>query len=615
MVRLFNRLVPGIVRRHKVLSSAVVFTVVAAILTVARQGTAAHYVLGIGSLILAVPLMRTMWDDFNTGAYGVNIIAIVALVTAVIIRQFWTAMAIVFAVILTKIVEQWAQNRTQRIVRAWLGRNAELAHIVHGKKVSDISPGKIHMNDRIIINPGEIVPVDSIVVSGSGSFDESPVVPDLSTAEKTVGDILLAGSINTDGIITARAVKTAAHSLVGEISRFVRSAANNQAHLMQLADRLTVPFTLLALALAITMWVVSDSPLRFLEVLVVATPLPLIATVPIAFNHGLVRSLRNGIVLRTGSTLERVAKLKAMAFTMIGILTFGEPTLINFLPFGKHTKDEILGQTAALGIATSHVLMHPIIQEAERRKLKLPKARQAHEVFNQGVTATIGGKKMVFGTTTLLDKYNIVPPAQPPRVKTGQHVWFLAVEGEVAGAFILEDAVRPEGPHSLTALRKLGLNQFIALTSSNAAAAKGVAKTLGLDEAYSAVTAARKLAIVSSVNHRPIGYVSNGVEDAPVLTAADVGFIMGVSPRTNTFDSADALLLTRDTSLLPQSVGIAKRTLAVAWQSIIIGVIFSIIAMAVFATGKVHPLYGVLVAFIINILAILSALRGGRGKS
>lgn len=596
-------------RRYKLFSFALITAIIAVILDVSGLNTAAQWVLAGSALVIALPLVRGMWEDFRAGTYGIDILAITAIVTSVVLKEYWAAMVIVLMLTGGEALEDYAEHRSKAELDALLKRAPAMAHVLRAKKVIDVPVSQVKVGDRIVVKPGEVVPVDASIVEGSGSFDESSLTGESVPEVKEPGDLLLSGSINIDGAITAKATQTAAHSQYQQIIKLVKSAAASQAPFVRMADRYSIPFTIFAFGLAGAVWAISGDAVRFLEVIVVATPCPLILAAPIAIISGMSRSAKQGIIVRTGSALERLAQVKTIAFDKTGTLTQGKPVVADIITYGKHTKSDVLAYAAALEASSTHVLAHAINEAAGSKKIKVVKARHIRETAGHGLSATIAGKRVLVGRLTLLARHGI---ALPQKFSTGtikQTVTYVALDDELAGAITFTDEIRPEAKTTLEQLKQLGIQRFVMVTGDNKATAVSVAKKLGIHEVHSEALPADKLQAIEHIKARPVAFVGDGVNDAPVLTAADVGIALGARGSTAASESADLIVMQDDIGHVASAVSVARRTFMIARQSIFVGIGLSVILMLIFATGKFTPVYGAIVQELVDVVVIFNALR------
>ena len=331
----------------------------------------------------------------RAGAYGIDILAAAAIIASVVLGQYWAAIVIVLMLTGGEGLEKFAERRAQTELRSLLEHAPQQAQVIRKGKTIEVPVAELHVGDKINIKAGELVPVDAVVIEGSASFDESSLTGESLPQPKDINDQLLSGSINLDGPVTAKATATAADSQYQQIIKLVRGAAKAQAPFVRLAERYSLPFTITAFAIAAAVWVVSGHAIRFLEVIIVATPCPLLLAAPIALISGMARSSRYGIIVKTGTSLERLAEATTMAFDKTGTLTRGELVIDAVQPFGSFKKAEVLGLAASLEQSSNHIVAKAIVAGARQPQLKLTKAKHIQEISGRGLTATLRGQEIL----------------------------------------------------------------------------------------------------------------------------------------------------------------------------------------------------------------------------
>jgi len=594
---------------YKLFSLALAASVASLVLELTKQHTAAHAVLGAVSIIEVLPLLWGMWQDVRHGSYGIDILAATAIVTSVLLRQYWAGMVVVLMLTGGKSLEDFAEHRARTELNALLARAPRRATVIRKGKTVAVKVSEIHVGERVLIKAGEVVAVDAVIIEGQASFDESSLTGESLPQAKQAGDQLLSGSINIDGPVTAKATATADDSQYQQIIKLVRSAAASKAPFVRLADRYSVPFSFMAYAIAIAVWVLSGQAIRFLEVIIVATPCPLLLAAPIALIGGMARASRFGIIVKTGAALERLADVESIAFDKTGTLTRGELSVHDIKSVGDYTEDQVVSLAASLELTSNHVVARAVVAEAQQRHCKPAKAKHIQEIAGLGMEAQLKGQAIIIGRLSLLEERGVTVPKKLQAVGVSQTVVYLAVDGQLAGVISFTDELRPETKSTLERLRQLGSREIIMVTGDNQATADAIAKQLGITHVHAEALPADKLHVLAEVKYRPLAFVGDGVNDAPILTAADIGIAMGARGSTAASESADMVVMTDDLSRVAAGVEIAKRTFKIAQQSILVGIGLSLVLMAIFATGKFPPLLGAALQEVVDVVVIFNALR------
>jgi len=596
-------------KKYKLFAFALLSLVIGIILYFSNLPKEARYLLSFIAIVETIPLLWGMFQDLRVGTYGIDILAATAIVSSVALNQYWAAIVIVIMLTGGEALEDYAEHRAETELDALLKRAPQIAHVLRGGKVMDVKVSKVEIGNKIIIKPGELVPVDAVIIEGSASFDQSSLTGESVPVSKKIGDSLLSGSVNMDGAITAKALRPASDSQYEQIIKLVKSAQNSQTPFVRLADRYSIPFTAIAFMIAIGAWVISHQSIRFVEVLVVATPCPLILAAPIAVISGMSRAAKNGIIIKTGGALERLAEAKSIAFDKTGTLTTGIANIKEIKAFGKNKKSEVLRLASSLEQNSNHVLALSIVNEAKRLKIKLSKAVGVKNFSGTGMSGKVSGRLVYVGNISMMLSHGVEIPKNINHTKNKDTISYVAFEKQLIGSISFDDKIRPESKATIARLRQLGFKNMILITGDLESKARSVAKVLGIDKVIAGALPGDKINAIEQDNLRPVVFVGDGVNDAPVLTAADVGIALGAQGQTAASESADMVIMLDDFSKVAKAREIAKRTFSIAQQSILIGIAMSLVLMLVFATGKFPPVYGALLQELVDVFVIFNALR------
>jgi heavy metal translocating P-type ATPase len=592
--------------QYKIFSLAVLTVLVGLTLELLGLHVATAWLLSIVSIFAVIPIITEMWRDLRTGRYGIDILAVTAILASVLLKQYWAGIVIVLMFTGGEALEDFAEHRAKTELDALRSRVPSKATVVRKGKTYDVNVVDIRVGDGIILKPGEVVPADAVISEGSANFDESSLTGESRPQSKSVGDELLSGSVNIDSVVTAKCIRLAKDSQYEQIIKLVRSAAASQAPVVRMADRYAVPFTFAAYSIALAAWYFGHSALRFLEVIVVATPCPLLLAAPIAIISGMSRAAKHGIIIKTGSALEQLASAKTVAFDKTGTLTYGTLSVDKIHVYSPFTEQIVLSLAASLEQNSKHVLAQAIVNKAKQQNVKIPKAKKSKEFAGQGLAATVSAKSVLVGRLDFLKANNVDIRKSRTLSETATHI---AIDGQLAGYITFTDSIRQESKVTISRLRLLGIKHIIMVTGDSIVAAKAIAKSLGINDVHAQMLPGDKLHTIEQHKARPIAFVGDGVNDAPVLTASDVGIALGARGSTAASQSADMVIMLDDITRVARVYEIAKRTFKIARQSILGGIALSIILMFVFSTGKFPPLAGAIVQEVVDAIVIFNALR------
>jgi heavy metal translocating P-type ATPase len=574
---------------------------------------AATWVVAAYALAVAAGYALRMVRSLTRGRFGVDILAVVAIVSTVLVGEVIAAMIVIVMMSGGEALEDYAGRRARHELDALLQRDPRLAHRLENGETHDVPIDAVAVDDVLLVRPAEVIPVDGVLLSDVANLDQSPITGESIPVEKSRGEHVLSGSINGSEAIRLRATAVAADSQYQQIVALVSAAAQSKARVVRLADRYAVPFTVFSLLVGVVAWIASGEAERFAEVLVLATPCPLLIAAPVAFLGGMSRAARGGIIVRDGGVLERLARTRTVVFDKTGTLTSGRPALREVRARHGFSQQQVLGMAASAEQYSSHVLATSVVQAAKDRNLPLSVADSANEVATDGIAATFGSRRVAVGKLRFVQQF--APNAQAESADGGELVVYVAIDGEYAGALLARDAPRPNAASTLRRLRGLGVARCELLTGDAAATAAGIARELGIADFRAECLPADKVAHVSAISDRPVVMVGDGVNDAPVLASADVGIAMGARGATAASESADVVLLIDDIGGVAAAIEIGRDTVRIALQSIWAGILVSVVLMIIAAFGVIAAIAGALLQEAVDLVTILAALRAIGSRS
>jgi len=600
--------------RYPIVTLTIAFGALGTVLWLLGLETAVRWGFGIFAVVIAGVEAWRMVQQLRQGRFGIDILAIVAIIATVAVGEVIASMIIVLMVAGGKALEDFAQGRAQRELSALLDREPQTAHrLVPGSsRVDDIAAADVAIGDLILVRSGEVVPVDGTLTSVTAAFDESSLTGESLPRTRRAGDAVLSGSINGNTAATITATAIAENSQYQAIVGLVKQASANRAPVVRLADRYAIPFTVVSLLIAGVAWAVSGDPVRFAEVLVLATPCPLVLAAPVAFMGGMSRAAREGIIVKGGGVLELLARARTAVFDKTGTLTHGVPTIARILALPPFDERALLTLVASAEQFSSHVLAASIVASARERGLTLLPVTESSEIAARGVVATVKDHVVAVGTLAFIQ--TIAADVAVTALSGGELAIYVAIDSVFAGSVVATDSVRANAITTIGDLRHRGVARIIMLTGDAQATADHVASSVGITEVHADCLPIDKVNAVRDVQLRPVLMVGDGVNDSPVLASADVGVAMGARGATAASEAASAVILIDDISLVVRAVEIGQDTVRIALQSIWLGIALSIGLMGIAAFGLIPATLGAGIQEVVDLATILNALRAVRSR-
>ncbi len=563
----------------------------------------AYGLITVAVIVMAISMVIEMVKTIKSGQYGVDLLAIIAVISTILVQQYWASWMILVMLTGGDSLEDYAQSQAGKELKALLDQTPRTASRLQDGKLTTVKVEALKIGDHVIVKPGSQVPIDGKIIKGTSSFDQSSLTGESLPVTKTAGDDLMSGSINGDASVEVEVTKTAENSEYQSIVHLVESANARPAKFVKMADRYAVPFTIISLLIGFLAWGLSGEPLRFVQVMVVASPCPLILAAPVAMVAGMSRMSKNHIVVKSGTTLEKLARAKTFAFDKTGTLTQNELRLENIvmMPDASWSKAQLQYFAASAEQQSNHVLAVSLLKSTPKKKL-LP-VSHVIETTGQGLQGQVDGHEVKVGRLTF------VAPEAAPISPQGTAI-FVSIDQKLAGYLIFKDQIRPESQQTLQTLRLQGVQKTMMLTGDHRDVAKEIAKTVGVDDFKADCLPIEKINYLKAIpeNLRPAVMVGDGVNDAPSLAAADVGIAMGAKGATAASESADAVVLINDLSRISKAVSISKRTMKVARVDILTAIAVVIVVELIAATGVIAPMAGAILQEAIDLTTILLAL-------
>lgn len=546
----------------------------------------------------------------KSGRFGVDILAIMAIVSCIFTDDMVAAYIIGLMVSSGEALETLAGQRAKRELSALIKRQPTRVHLVSNDDVVEVELDKLKVGDIVLVKANEVVPIDGRLIDQAAVMDESSLTGESTPVSKVSGDQLISGTVNLKNSISIKATTNANNSYYAQLIRYVKSMEEQPSRFVSLSNRYAVAFTIISLVIAVTSWIISGNVQRLTQVLVVASPCPLLLAAPIAFVSGMAKCSKNGIIVKSGSALELTAIADTFAFDKTGTITDSQITVSRIESTSDYTRTDLLSIAAAIELASTHVLATCLVNYAKSKNIKPANITSIREVTGRGLFARLGRKRIVLGSLSFLASNKITGlPNSGDQLAT-----YVAVNGKLAGIIYFTETIRPGINNTIRKLRSLGVKHCLILTGDRHESALRVGQQIQVTKVFSELEPQDKVAVVRQyqANSHRVVMVGDGINDAPVLAAADVGIAVCAMEATVASDTADVVISGNRVNRIYRLRQIARQTLSIAQQSILIGVFLCLILELVAAFGYLPAMYGAIFQEVIDLLAIANALRALR---
>lgn len=636
-------------------------------------------------LVIVIDTVRGMIDDLRHGQVGVDVLAVVAILSTVAVAEYWASWAVTLMITSGEAIEEYAQAKAERSLTALMEAAPQTAHVVNLPGVGrgfaadkgDSSDGfrrvgsasaaaaahrfdtvpveQVQLGDVLMVLPGETVPVDGELLSGTATLDLSNINGEPVPREVFAGARVMSGAVNGSTALTMRATQVAADSQYQRILELVASAQESRPAVVKTADRLAVPFTVLSLVIAGVAWAVSGVPTRFAQVLVLATPCPLLIAAPVAYIAGTGRLAAAGVLIKAQDVLENLGRVTQVFFDKTGTLTVKQPQVVRveMLP-GAATRlneDHVLMMAGAVESYSVHILSKGIAKAGAEALARLrqrfedgqrlcpepeaswpghgreyPVVKNINEDAGKGVSGEVNGHAVRVGRLSFAaageDGFLAVDRTVPSRseddlrtrfglLQPDEMASYVSVDGQLIARIVLRDVPRANAKAALAKLRELGVTELAMLTGDKRASANIIASEVGIDEVHAELFPEDKVAAVraaTGAGKTVTMMVGDGVNDAPVLAVADIGVAMTDGTSTAASESAQVVIMNDNIAAVPRAIAIARRTKRVMLQAVLAGLVLATVGMIAAAFNLIPVVVGAFLQEAIDVVSILWAL-------
>jgi heavy metal translocating P-type ATPase len=562
-------------------------------------------VLVAGGAPLVVGLMRGLF----AGEFGSDLLAGISIVTSAVLGEYLVGAIVVLMLSGGTALEEYATRRASSVLGALAKRMPRIAHRKRTDRLLDVDVSKIQVGEQLVVFPHEVCPADGVVTEGRGSMDESYLTGEPFLIQKAPGAAVLSGALNGETVLTISVSKLPSDSRYAKIMRVMQEAEANRPQMRRIADRLGAWYTLLALGIAAIGWIVGGEATRFLAVLVIATPCPLLLAIPVAIVGAISIAASRGIIIKDPSMLERIDTCRTVIFDKTGTLTYGRPALTDVICAPGLTREHVLRMVASLEQYSKHPLATTITNAAKHEGIALAAVAEVSERPGEGLSGLIEGQRLhITGRKKILTLGEGLASKLPPPSPGMECI--LLVDGDYAATLRFRDTPRKE---SRLFIGHLGprhqVNRVLLLSGDREAEARYLAGEVGITEVLSSQSPEQKVTVVKAeAKLAKTMFVGDGINDAPAMQAATVGVAFGQNSDI-TAEAADAVVLEPSLTKVDELIHIGRRMRRIALQSAVGGMALSMGGMLVAAAGYLPPVAGAVAQEMIDVAAVLNALR------
>jgi heavy metal translocating P-type ATPase len=556
-----------------------------------------------------IPLVYELARNLLRREFGSDLLAGISIVTSVLLNEYLAGSIVVLMLSGGEALENYALRNASSVLRALAKRMPAIAHRKRHSVIADVELDDIAVGDTLVVYPHDICPVDGTVIDGHGVMNEAFLTGEPFEITKAPGSAVISGAVNGESALTITVTRRAVDSRYAKIMEVMRESEQNQPHLRRIGDQLGAIYTPVAVSIAVLAWVISGEAVRFLAVLVIATPCPLLIAIPVAIIGSISLAARRSIVVKNSAVLEQITECRTAIFDKTGTLTYGEPKLTEQLIAPGFEQKEVLTLAASLELYSKHPLARAILAAARAEGLHLQQASHVSEPPGQGLRGTVSDRQIQLTSRGKLLSQKISGAEHLPSIAGGLEC-IIVIDGKFAATFRLRDAPRAEGRSLIQHLGpKHQFQRIMILSGDRESEVRYLAEQVGITEIHAAQSPEQKLAIVRQETAVvKTLYVGDGINDAPAMMAATVGMAVGQNSDV-TAEAADVVAMENSLKKVDEFMHISRRMRSIALQSAVGGMVLSLGGMMFAASGYLAPVAGAIGQEIIDVLAVLNALR------
>lgn len=575
------------------------------------------------SIIAVIPVIIDSIKSLSKGEVSTDSLAAVALVFSFLAKEWYSAAFINLMLSSARIFDIWTQKKSEDLLNGLLKLRPDSVKVqvdgnVELKKIADVG-----INDLILVNPGDRIPIDGVVESGQASIDESTLTGESFPITKVKGDLVYSPTLNTSGEIIVRVTKTTEESTLTKIIQLVENASIKKSKIVRMADKFTKWYILATLIGSILAYIFTGNLLFVLSVLLVVCADDIAVSIPLAFSVAIVKASEKGILIKSAEVLEKISNINTFITDKTGTLTTGKLNIVDIITFSDVSKKDCLKYIASAESRSSHPIAAPILAYVKGIDIKIISPDKSNESPGEGIVANVGGKKIVVGKVDFLKSKGVtISKEEEAKIndldKSGFSIVALAINKKMSGLIAFEDTLRISANTIVQKTKSLGAKKWIMLTGDNELIAQKIAKKVGIDEVKSNLTPSQKLEFIEktklTLGQKNLAMIGDGVNDAASLALADVGIAMGTVGSDAAINAADISLMTDNLDKIPEAMILGAETKRIVIRIFMIWATTNLIGLILVFTKVLNPTGAATYNFLTDFLPIILALRVGVKK-
>ena len=522
----------------------------------------------------------------------------IAMIAAIVIGEYSAAALVAFMMLIGEELENLTMARADNALKELSSLVPDSVSLLRDGQEVSRPIAAVRSGDIVLVRPGGRIPVDGQVIDGHAAVDQAAITGESLPIDKAPGDNVYAGTLCAGGALQVRVAKVGRETTLGNMIRLVQEARATQAPVQRVANKYAQYLIPAALVMAAATYALTGEIVRSITVLIVICPCALVLATPTALVAAIGNTARHGVLVKNGTAMEQVGRVEVVAFDKTGTLTLGEPRLAETVPLNGLPRDDVLRLAASAERLSEHPLARAILVAAHEQGLAVAFPEDFETLPGHGVRARVEGRQVVVGEGMLAKAQVAIAPEVQEQAESyasqGQKVIPVAIDGSLAGLFVLADSVRPASQQAVKRLKELGIKHTVLISGDNAQVAGAVGQALGVDRVYAGVLPEQKLNLIRQYQAQglKVAFVGDGVNDAPALAAADVGIAMGAAGTAVAMETASIVLLADEIDRVPYLIEISRTALGTIRNNVIFSMSWNVLSVVLSAMGAIGPVFG-----------------------